>query len=466
MHPPPSDPTDDARTTGTATGEQPLTIGELNRLARQTLERRFPLCWVTGEISNLTVAASGHAYFTLKDAQAQVRCVMFRSRAQTIGFRLENGAKVDARALVTLYEARGDFQLNVEALRRAGTGNLYEEFLRLKARLEREGLFAAEDKRPLPAFVRSVGIVTSPQAAALRDVLTTLHRRSPHVRAVLYPTPVQGEPAAAQIATALAMASRRAECDVIVLCRGGGSLEDLWSFNDERVARAIRACAIPVICGVGHETDFTIADFAADLRAPTPTAAAELAAPAREDLQRRLSALGDRLLRAMQRSQERRAQRLDLAARRLRHPSERLAAAHHGLRQQAARLLRAGAQSLERRHQVLALLDQRWRHDRPPLARLKNELEALRERLQRRIADDRQARRWQLEHLAAQLRHLDPDAVLQRGYSIVQRADGRIVRSAGEVELNEKIHVNLAKGRLEARVDHLEISRHDEAGVD
>lgn len=464
--PPASPPAAPAGTSPTQAGERLLTIAELNRLARQALESRFPLCWVTGEISNLTVAASGHAYFTLKDAQAQVRCVMFRSRAQTVGFRLANGTRVDARVLVTLYEARGDFQLNVESLRRAGTGNLYEEFLRLKARLEQEGLFAAERKRPLPVFPRTIGIVTSPQAAALRDVLTTLRRRSPHIRVVLYPTPVQGEPAAAQIAAALETAARRAECDVVLLCRGGGSLEDLWSFNDERVARAIRACSIPVVCGVGHETDFTIADFAADLRAPTPTAAAELAAPSREDLLRQLRAAGERLDRAVRRDVERRAQHVDLLARRLRHPAERLAAARQGLLAHAARLQRAGRRALEHGHQQLALLTQRWQHDRPPVAAFEARLQSLNERLRRRIADDRQARHWRVEHLAAQLRHLDPRAVLDRGYSIVQLPDGRILRNAADAELNGKIHVNLAKGRLEARVDRLEISHNDEPGVD
>ena len=261
-----------------------LTISLLNRLARERLESAFPLCWVAGEVSNLTIASSGHAYFSLKDSSAQVRCVMFRNRAQLLGWRLENGQHIEARVLVTLYEARGDFQLNVETARKAGVGNLYEQFVRLKEKLEREGLFAEERKRPLPAFPRRLGVVTSLQAAALRDVLSTLKRRAPHLEIVLYPTLVQGEEAPAQIVAALETASRRSECDVLILCRGGGSLEDLWAFNDETVARAIRACRVPVVAGIGHETDFTIADFAADRRAATPTAAAELAAPERAAL--------------------------------------------------------------------------------------------------------------------------------------------------------------------------------------
>ena len=258
-----------------------IPVSLLNRMARERLESAFPLCWVAGEISNLTYAASGHVYFTLKDAQAQARCVMYRNRAQLLGWRLANGQRIEARVLATLYEARGDFQLNVENARQAGTGNLYEEFLRRKARLEAEGLFSPENKRALPAFPRRIGLITSPQAAALRDVLTTLRRRAPQLSVVLYPTPVQGAGAAQQIVEALRTAGARDECDLLIVCRGGGNLEDLWEFNDETLARAIRACPLPVISGVGHETDFTLADFAADCRAPTPTAAAELAAPAR-----------------------------------------------------------------------------------------------------------------------------------------------------------------------------------------
>ena len=238
-----------------------LTVSELNSTAAKILEHSFPLLWVSGEISNLTKAASGHWYFTLKDNNAQVRSVMFRGKAQSVGFIPKDGDKVEVRAVVTLYTARGEFQLNVEAMRHAGLGSLYEAFLRLKAKLGDEGLFDEERKRNLPVFARTIGIVTSPQAAALRDILTTLSRRAPHVNVILYPTPVQGEDAAGKIASAITLASVRAECDVLLICRGGGSIEDLWSFNEEVVARAIAACSIPTISGVGHETDFTIADL-------------------------------------------------------------------------------------------------------------------------------------------------------------------------------------------------------------
>jgi exodeoxyribonuclease VII large subunit len=313
-----------------------IPVSLLNRLARERLEATFPLCWVAGEISNLSHAASGHLYFSLKDSAAQVRCVMFRSRAQILGWRLENGQQIEARVLVTLYEARGDFQLNVEAARRGGIGNLYERFLRLQDQLASEGLFDSAAKRSLPTFPQRIGIITSPQAAALRDVLSTLRRRAGHVAIVLYPTPVQGEGAARQIAEAILGAGARRECELLIVCRGGGSIEDLWAFNDEAVARAIRACSLPVICGIGHETDFTIADFAADQRAPTPTAAAEIAAPERAALLARLAAGELALRRQIEQQLNQRGQHLDWLAHRLQHPAQYLARQHERLRKPAA----------------------------------------------------------------------------------------------------------------------------------
>jgi exodeoxyribonuclease VII large subunit len=307
-----------------ADGPPVLTVSALNQAVARTLERSFPLCWIGGEVSNFTRASSGHWYFTLKDSGAQVRAVMFRGRAQYAGFMPREGDKVEVRALVTLYAPRGDYQLNVEAIRRAGVGNLFEAFLQLKDRLGREGLFDPERKRPLPAFVRTIGVVTSPQAAALRDVLTALARRAPHVRVVLYPAPVQGAGSAERIAQAIATASRRAECDVLLVCRGGGSIEDLWSFNEEVVARAIAACAVPVIVGVGHETDFTIADFTADVRAPTPTAAAEMASGAREDWLAALRGNAGALRRGAVRALRTTQQTLDNYARTLQSPRARI----------------------------------------------------------------------------------------------------------------------------------------------
>ncbi|MBI4757184.1 MAG: exodeoxyribonuclease VII large subunit, partial [Betaproteobacteria bacterium] len=275
-----------------------LSVAELNRAARQVLERGFPLLWVAGEVSNLARAASGHVYFSLKDAAAQVRCVMFRHRAQLLPWRLDNGARVEARALVTLYEPRGDFQLTVEALRHAGLGALYEAFARLRERLGAEGLFDEAGKRPLPALPRTVGVVSSLQAAALQDVLAALRRRCPHVAVVIYPVPVQGADAARQMAARLLEAGTRGECEVLILARGGGSIEDLWAFNEEAVARALRTCLLPVVCGVGHETDVTIADLASDRRAATPTAAAELVSAGWMEVAAHLPQLSRRLLTA------------------------------------------------------------------------------------------------------------------------------------------------------------------------
>ncbi|GBG00772.1 exodeoxyribonuclease 7 large subunit [Azospira sp. I13] len=432
--------------------QQVISVSELNRQARQRLESAFPLCWVAGEISNLTIAASGHAYFSLKDRQAQARCVMFRNRAQLLGFRLENGLQVEARVLVSLYEPRGDFQLNVEALRRAGQGDLYERFLRLKAQLEAEGLFAAERKRPLPAFPRTLGIVTSPQAAALRDVLTTLARRAPQVRVVLYPTLVQGEEAPRQIVAALQAAAARREADVLLVVRGGGSIEDLWAFNDEGVARAIAACPMPVVSGVGHETDFTIADFAADLRAPTPTAAAELAAPDREGLLNHLQRLDNQLSRRIRRRLEAAQQRLDWTARRLKHPAERLALQRQGLEALGQRLQRGLGRHLERAAFTLERAGQRLLRHRPRPAAQQARLEALGLRLagaQQRLLQSRRAR---LERLAAGLTHLNPEAVLARGYAIAFDAQGQTVHDAASLSPGQRLTLHLHRGRRQVQV--------------
>jgi len=388
---------------------QIITVSELNRLTRELLERNLPLLWVAGEISNFKRYDSGHCYFTLKDAQAQVDCVLFRHRAQLVGWAPQDGMQVEVRALATLYEARGKFQLTIEMLRRAGLGALYEAFTRLKARLEKEGLFDAGIKRVLPRFPRSIGVVTSPQAAALRDVLTTLRRRMPRLPVIVYPAPVQGEGAAERIAAAIALAGGRRECDALIVCRGGGSLEDLWAFNEEAVARAIRACAIPVVTGVGHETDFTIADFAADARAPTPTAAAELASPGRDELAQLLMQTAHRLLRVARRGLEDRMQRLDYLSRRLVHPGERI---------------------------------------RNQLAELRHLMHRLREGARRRLDTARE--RW--SRLVAHLRHLNPRLVLGRGYSITETAGGKIVRDGSRLAVGEDVRITFARGWAQARV--------------
>jgi exodeoxyribonuclease VII large subunit len=436
-----------------AIGARPLGVGELNRLARTLLERGLPPLWVGGEISNFRRYDSGHCYFSLKDETAQVRCVLFRHRAVLLDWMPADGMQVEARAVPTLYEARGEFQLNVETLRRAGLGALYLAYERLKARLAAEGLFDAARKRPLPAHPRRVGIVTSPRAAALRDAVATLRRRMPGLGVIVYPAAVQGDGAAAQIVAALGHASARAEVDVLILCRGGGSIEDLWPFNDEAVARAIVACAVPVISGIGHETDYTIADFVADVRAPTPTAAAVLATADRAELAARAQALARALVAALRRQLEQRMQRVDLLARGLRHPAERLAARTEALNRLAARLRGAAARRLHEVRHALSLGTQRLAAARPDPTRAAERLAALGHRL--RLAAERRAGRdaERLARLAASLAHLDPQAVLGRGYSVTRRADGTIVRASDQVDTGEALEVTLARGLLHARVE-------------
>jgi exodeoxyribonuclease VII large subunit len=395
-----------------APGATVLTVSQLLRNVRDTLERRFPLTWVRGELSNLSRAPSGHCYFTLKDDGAQADCVMFRSRVAALDWELRNGAQVEVRALVSLYEPRGRFQLTVEGMRQAGLGPLYERFLRLKKQLADEGLFDAAAKRPIPKHPRAIGVLTSLAAAALRDVLTTIARRNPAIPVIVYPVPVQGEGAAGRIAAMLRRANARAECDVLLVVRGGGSLEDLWQFNEEALARAIRASAIPVVVGVGHETDFTIADFAADQRAPTPTAAAELASPSRLQLAALLADVARRLAREMRRRLGYAAQGLDACARRLVHPRERLRAHRALVTQLSARL---GFSFLHRLRACEA----------------------------------------KLSRLQAGLAGLDPQAVLSRGYSITYDGAGVVLRDARDVSAGERLRTRLANGEVESEVKRI-----------
>jgi exodeoxyribonuclease VII large subunit len=435
--------------------EEILSVSALNHMARQALENRFPLLWVSGEISNLRRPASGHLYFALKDESAQVDCVMFRGRAQLVPFRLQDGLRVEARALVTLYEARGGFQLNVEALRHAGIGALFEAFARLRERLEKEGLFAPERRQPLPRHPRRIGIVTSPQAAALRDILAALARRAPHLPLILYPTLVQGEGAAANIAEAIGRAAARAECDVLIVARGGGSIEDLWAFNEEAVARAIDACPIPVIAGIGHETDTTIADLAADCRAATPTAAAELASAGWFEAQAELSRLAEALGRQARRRLQEYMQRIDLLARRLVHPGERLGrlraeTAHLATRLAAGLRRRLGAASAD-----LQRLESRLARCRPEVRHARRDVSDLAARLGASIEGSLAQRQTLLSSLAASLEHLSPLAVLGRGYSLVRKADGSIVRDARQLSVAEAVQLTFGSGAAEAQVTRL-----------
>ena len=476
-------------------------VSRLNREVRVLLERGFGTLWVEAEISNFSRPSSGHWYFSLKDANAQVRCAMFRQRNMLCGFTVRDGQKVLVRARIGLYEPRGEFQLVVEHMEDAGLGALKRQFEELSARLKAEGLFAAERKRPLPALPRRIGIITSPSGAAVRDILHVLARRFPAVAVMIYPVAVQGAQAPAEIIAALALACRRAECDVLILARGGGSLEDLWAFNDERLARAIVASSIPVVSGVGHEIDFTIADFAADMRAPTPSAAAELVVPDAGEWLAALASLAARLARGARRRLGEQRERLRWLERRaaLVSPAARCAQQTQRLDELEQRLQRAVSRGLESRSERL-----RWLQGRAgvasPAARVRRLLAALADMEQRlyrclrhaqnrRVAQFReyQSRFWQASPLArvrdAAARHaalearlqaaglesvgrgrerlmplvrtlqaVSPLATLARGYAIVKDERGRILRNADDAPAGTVIEARLAHGQLRAKV--------------
>jgi exodeoxyribonuclease VII large subunit len=420
--------------------------------ARLLIERHLGLAWIGGEISGFTRAASGHCYFMLKDDQAQVRCVLFRTKAQLLELALRDGAAVEVRATPTIYEARGEFQLNVETVRLAGLGAFYERFARLKARLEAAGWFTPERKRALPAFPLALGIVTSLQAAALHDVLTTLRRRSPAVRIIVYPAPVQGAGAAQELAAAIAAANAHAKVDVLIVCRGGGSIEDLWAFNEESVARAVFESRIPIISGVGHETDFTICDFVADFRAPTPTAAAALAVPDLAALRRQAQGIAARCQHALARALELRMQRVDLVSRRLVHPAARIATQRDGLAALGERLARAVAQSQEGRRrnlQTRAADISRLLRTPPPAQAA---LGGCRERWQRAGANRTAAISQRIDASSQSLRHLNPLGVLDRGYSIVTDQAGAIVQDAGRLAVGDSLNLRFARGEAGSKV--------------
>jgi len=428
-------------------------VAELNLAIKQLLESNVPLLWVRGEISNLVKAASGHYYFSLKDDQAQVRCVMFRHKNKMLKEPIANGQQVEVLAVATLYEQRGDFQLTVEQMRPAGLGILYERFERLKQLLQNEGLFSAERKRVLPVFPKCIGIITSPQAAALRDVLTTLRLRLPSVPVVLYPAPVQGTGSAEKIVQAIQLANRRAECDVLILCRGGGSIEDLWAFNEEVVARAIAASEIPIVSGVGHETDFTIADFVADERAPTPTAAAQRAAPDRLALLRGLQDQAQHLQRAQRNRLQNAMQAVDYLQRRLVHPTQQLQRQTRQLDQLQQRMQRAFAYRKQQQHWQWRSLAQRLRAASSDFERLQDRQSNLAERLVKAMRATQAQWTGRVGNAAQHLILLDPTKVLARGYSMVQDASGSVVSDAGQVVVGAELRITFAKGwaRTEVR---------------
>jgi exodeoxyribonuclease VII large subunit len=434
------------------------TVSRLNREARVLLEQGMPPLWIEGEISNFAAPSSGHWYFSLKDAGAQVRCAMFRQRNLLSRCQPRDGLHVLARGRVSLYEPRGDYQLLIDHLEEAGEGALRRQFELLKARLQREGLFAVERKRPLPALPRRIGVITSPTGAAIRDVLHVLKRRFAGIPVLIYPVPVQGAGAAVQIAETLRLASRRAECDVLILARGGGSLEDLWAFNEEIVARALAECAVPTVSGIGHEVDFTIADFVVDVRAPTPSAAAELVVPSSAEWAEGLDQVASRLATSVRRQ---------LQAHRTRQQwlERRLAQAHPGvrLRHQAQRLddfeqrIRFAARAaLHRASSRLHAQSLRLRA-RSPLARLhhaQSRHASLALQLRAAVRERLAIARSRVDLAMRALNAVSPLATLERGYAIVTRIPGgELLRSADQVKSGDRIEARLSAGRVRARVE-------------
>jgi exodeoxyribonuclease VII large subunit len=413
-------------------------VAALLLATQDLLSARFGSVTVRGELSGFSRPASGHCYFALKDADgaaALVRCAMFRRAAVLVDFAPADGQQVECRGRLSIFEPRGELQMVVESLRRLGAGTLYEEFLRRRARLEALGLFDAARKRPLPAYPAALGIVTSLAAAALHDVLTTLRRRAPHVRVVIYPSPVQGAEAPAALAAALAQAGLRREVDLLLLVRGGGSLEDLWAFNDERVVQAVAGCPLPVICGVGHETDITLCDLAADRRAPTPTAAAEMASPARDDALLALLARQVALQRLIERALQSGQQRLDALAARIGQPARGLSGQMDRLDETARRL-----------HQAVQTRVQRQAESLPPWA----------SRLTRALQVQLAAQRLQLRAAQQRLAAHDPHQVLRRGYAWVEDASGKPIVSVQALSPGQAVRAVWADGRATAEVKAIE----------
>ncbi len=389
-----------------------FSVKEINRLVRELLEQSFPSFWITGEISNFISASSGHWYFSLKDEEAQVRCTMFKNKNMAAEWIPKNGEKIEAKCLIGLYEARGEYQLNIEQIRHAGAGLLSEAFNQLKEKLLKEGLFEVSRKKSIPQFPRSIGVITSPTGAAIEDILITLKRRSPHIPIIIYPSLVQGKEAPPAIVRAIETANAREECDVLILARGGGSIEDLWAFNEEIVARAIVSSKIPTITGVGHETDSTIADFVSDLRAPTPTGAAELVTSHTFELIKTIQVYKNQLNKLMAGLIRELVQKIDYLEKRLVSP-----------RQQIQRQKEQFYQYIQRINQSM-----------------KNVV------IQYRLHIDK---------LKLNLDHLSPHAVLSRGYSIITDVDGQIVNNVAQLKLDDKIHIQLNHGQADANISDL-----------
>ena len=429
-----------------------ISVSELNALAKALLEDHLAGLWIAGEVSNLTRAASGHYYFSLKDSRAQVRCAMFKGAAIRLAQPLKEGDHIEVSGKISIYEARGEFQITVNEVRLKGLGQLYEAYERLKAQLQAEGAFSAERKKPLPARPQCIGIVTSLAAAALRDVVTTLNRRAPEIPVIVYPTPVQGTGSELQIAQAIKTASLRAECDVLIVCRGGGSIEDLWAFNEEPVVRAIEACAIPVVSGVGHETDFTLADFVADVRAPTPTGAAELVSPNRQESLHRLAQAQGRLKTVLEQRYFDASQKLDWLARQIRHPRQKLDEQRASISKLAQMLSYSMTQNLRAHTARFERQTQALKHCRPDVSVYKNNINHFQTTLSHSFRQLLAHRRQSLTAQAALLEAVSPQHILERGFSVVKNTRGQVIRNADTLKQGQKLHITFADGETDVRV--------------
>lgn len=434
-------------------------VSQLNRAAKRLLATHFLTVRVEGEISNLSRPSSGHLYFTLKDAQAQIRCAMFKGQQQRLGFTPDNGAQVVVSAQVSLYEPRGDYQLVVDAMEAAGDGALRLAFERLKSRLLNEGLFADSRKQAIPLIPQQIGVITSPSGAAIHDILSVLKRRFPSIPVVIYPVAVQGDAAKYEICAALAAANRRAEVDVLILARGGGSLEDLWAFNEEIVARAIAASEIPVISAVGHEVDFTIADFVADLRAPTPSAAAEHAVPQQSDWLQGFKTLEyqlqQRLLRTIKQQRQRLAW-LDKALQ-LQHPGQKLQRNAQRLDELEQRIHQTLRQHLQTCRQQLSLNSHRLNQARPSqkITRHQQQLDFFQQRLQRSMVQKLASLQQQQSAISLTLHAVSPLATLQRGYAIVQQPAAQVIKSIRQIKAGDLLVTRVVDGRFVSQVKEL-----------
>jgi len=429
-------------------------VSQLNDEVRELIEAHFQSVWVEGEISNLARPASGHIYFSLKDESAQVRCAMFRMSNRLLKFKPENGMQVLLRARVSLYEARGDYQLIADFMEEAGDGLLRKKFEALKLKLSEEGLFDLTHKKDIPALPSQIGIITSPSGAAVRDIVSVLKRRFPSIPLVIYPIPVQGDDAPPAIVKMIAKANQRNECDVLILSRGGGSLEDLWAFNDEKVARAIYASKIPIVCGVGHEIDYTIADFVADVRAATPSAAAELVSPDRNEWVNAIGQMGNRLVRHMAQKISHAQQRVDWLRKRIVHPQQRIERVAQRVDEMEQRLRHVFKIRQQNCLAELTSLQTRLQQCNPGhrVERLILRQETLQARMSNAINRQLEQHQHRLKNLSRALDAVSPLATLGRGYAIVKSSTGVIVKDAGQLTIGEEIETTLHQGTVNSTV--------------